>query len=402
MFEQKRNSGPEEPSRYFYIDALRIFAVLLLFPFHTARIFDPWPWYVKSETVSLGLTIFVFFLNQWHMPLFFLLAGASTCLALRFRSPAQYLRERRGRLLVPLFFGILVLIPPQSYYRLFGNPRLVWPGDRLIAFTGGPQYHKSFLGFYPEFFNGIFPDGNFEWGHLWFLAYLFVFSLLALPLFQYLKSESASKFMARLTDFLQKPVGLIFLFIPVAIIEGSLRGLYPSGHQNLISDWANFLTYGTLFVYGFLFFCAPQNVLGIFKYRRLAFAIAIISSLANLGFHLLLRNSLTPYSIAWIFAMILGALSTWFWLVFLMGLGKRFFDRGGRVLEYGKGSAMPVYVLHQTLIVVIGFYVLKSGIPLWPAYAAILAGSFLASLLLYEAIRRNKILRVFFGMKGNA
>ncbi len=403
MLEQKQNSGLEELPRYFYIDWLRIFAVLLLFPFHTARIFDPWPWYVKSESVSLGLTIFVNFLNQWHMPLFFFLAGASTCLALRFRSPGQYIIERRRRLLIPLLFGIFILIPPQSYFRLFGNPHLVWPENKLNFFTGGPQYHESFLGFYPHFFNGIFPNGNFEWGHLWFLAYLFVFSVLTLPGFQYLKSASAARSMAGLTHSLQKPGVLISLFIPIAVIEASLRGLYPAGHQNLISDWANFLTYGTLFIYGFLFFYAPQNVLGVVKYWRLSLAIAIISSITCLGIHLphLLTTSSASYSSISILSRVVGALSTWCWLIFLLGLGKIFFDFGGKSLEYGRIGALPIYVLHQTIIVIIGFYVLKNGISLIPAYLTILAGSLLSSLLIYEMIRRNNFLRILFGMKAN-
>lgn len=385
--------------RYFHIDWLRIFAVLLLFPFHTARIFDPWPFYVKSETLNLGLVVFVLFLNQWHMHLFFFLAGASTSLALRFRSERQYVGERFRRLVVPLLFGILVIIPPQSYYRLFGDPHLVWPSDKLQFFVGGPQLNKSYLAFYPDCFNGIFPNGNFEWGHLWFLGYLFVFSRLALPLFAYLRSGPGLKFVAKMAEFIQKPVPFISFFIPIAVIEASLRGSYPSTH-NLYNDWANFLTYGILFIYGFLFFCTAKSILPFAKCWRISLAIVIITSVAC-GFFIPLQvqGSLAPYSLLWTALMIIGALSTWCWVISLMSLGKTFLDFGGRILIYVRQSALPIYILHQTIIIVIGFYILKTGVGVMPSYIIIIAASLVTTILIYEGIRRNSRLRFFFGMK---
>jgi hypothetical protein len=84
-----------KPGRRYDIDWLRVLAVLLLFPFHTARIFDTWlPFYVKNAAASDALTYFIFYLNPWHMPLLFLLAGASTWFALGFRSAGQYTKER--------------------------------------------------------------------------------------------------------------------------------------------------------------------------------------------------------------------------------------------------------------------------------------------------------------------
>src|SRR5512140_3140440 len=106
-----------KPARCYDIDWLRVIAVLLLFPFHTARIFDVWEaFYAKNAEVSAPLTYGIIgFLNQWHMPLFFLLAGASTWFALGFRSGKAYAVERFKRLFVPLVFGLLVIIPPQAY-----------------------------------------------------------------------------------------------------------------------------------------------------------------------------------------------------------------------------------------------------------------------------------------------
>ncbi len=345
--------------------------------------------------------VFGKFLNQWHMHLFFFLAGASSCLALRFRSHRQYVRERFRRLIIPLLFGILVIIPPQSYYRLFGDAHFVWPGNRLAFFTGGLQFHKSYLAFYPDFFNGIFPAGNFEWGHLWFLAYLFVFSRLSLPLFGCLKSEPGLRFVTRLANFIQKPGGLLLLFIPIAVIEASLRGIYPDGYQNLYNDWANFLTYGTLFIYGYLFFSSPKGISAFCRYLPLSLGIAVTTSAVYLGFLApsLLKHSSEAYSVSRIFLRGLGALTTWCWIISLLGLSKTFFNFGGKVLNYARESALPIYILHQTIIVIVGFYVLKTGFTNISCFMIVFGLSLFLTIPVYEIIRHITPLRFLFGMK---
>ena len=156
--------------RRYDLDWLRVLAVLLLLYFHTAALFytgDLGEFYVKNNRSSIEMECFVLFVHQWHMPLLFLLSGSATWFTLSFRTASEYVTERFKRLFIPFLFGTLVIIPPQVYYRLLSNS----------------NYQNSYTQFYPQFFNGIRPQGNFEWGHLWFIIYLFVFSLIALPLF---------------------------------------------------------------------------------------------------------------------------------------------------------------------------------------------------------------------------
>ena len=107
--------------RSYYVDWLRVLAVLVLFPFHAAQIFNEAPFYVKDVSTSLGIMGLSDFIYQWHMPLFMFLAGIGSYYALRFRSGKEYLLERLKRLLVPLIFGTLVLIPLVTYIRMFGD-----------------------------------------------------------------------------------------------------------------------------------------------------------------------------------------------------------------------------------------------------------------------------------------
>lgn len=167
------------PERRYEIDWLRMFAVLLLIYFHTAVIFvHGTTYHIENRQKSVGLDIFTLFVDQWYMPLFFFIAGAATSFALRFRSGFQYVRERVKRLFIPLVFGTLVIIPPQIYY------------ERLSE----KVTYSSYIRFYPHFFQGIYPKGNFTWNQLWFIAYLFVFSLACLPLFLWLRGTVGKRF----------------------------------------------------------------------------------------------------------------------------------------------------------------------------------------------------------------
>jgi glucan biosynthesis protein C len=124
--------------RRYDIDWLRVLAVLMLIPFHTARIFDIWePFYAKSDQVSRALTyFFIGGVNAWHMPLFFLLARASTWFALGFRSGGQYIKERLKRLIVPLVFGTLVSLGALTYGKFAGSFFQYYPRFFQIGATG--------------------------------------------------------------------------------------------------------------------------------------------------------------------------------------------------------------------------------------------------------------------------
>jgi len=150
------------------LDWLRVFAVVVLLFFHSARPFVKWEWHIKNETVSGFITNILEFINIWHMPLFFLLSGSAAWFAMSLRPERSFTKERFKRLFIPLIFGMLVIVPPQVYI------------ERI--FRG--QFEGSYFSFYLEAFKGMYPEGNLSWHHLWFLAYLFVFHYL---LYQFLK-----------------------------------------------------------------------------------------------------------------------------------------------------------------------------------------------------------------------
>ncbi|MBN1532947.1 MAG: acyltransferase family protein [Spirochaetes bacterium] len=384
--------------RLNYVDWLRVAAVLLLFPFHAGEIFTPNAFYVKDQTVSTAVRFVNSFIYHWHMPLFMFLAGISTHFALRFRSSGEYLLERVKRLLVPLVFGTFVIIPPQAYLRMFGDPVRVWPRG-FAGNAPGPGYAENFFRFYPRFFNGIFPHGNFEWGHLWFLAYLFTFSLLALPLFLYLRRPGGARVVERLAGIAEKRHGILLFALPIALFEVALRWRFP-GLQNLVADWANFLTFCTIFVYGFIIMADRRFTDAVDRAWGRYLAAGILLDLALVAGHRL-AGAGAPTPALYVLAMCCRAAANWLCILGILGLGRKFLNRGGALLRYAREAALPFYVIHQTAVIIAGFYVVQTVLPLPVKYLAITAASFVMTAALYElAVRRVPPLRFLFGMKG--
>lgn len=193
-------------------------AVLLLIFFHPAMIFGDFDWYIQNNVFSDGLTFFVYFVHQWHMPLFFLLSGAATYFVLNFKTWQQYLIERSQRLLIPLLFGIIAIVPPQIY---------------CASLFKKSNSYQSYLEFYPNFFK----EGTFQLAHLWFLEYLVTYCLIALPFFLIVKRQAViQEQIDRFAKFCSHKGGMFLLAIPLGAIDVALRSNSP----NLVGGVANF------------------------------------------------------------------------------------------------------------------------------------------------------------------
>jgi hypothetical protein len=192
--------------RNYAIDWLRVFAMFTVFLFHCARFFDRQDWHVKNPQSDTIITFIVLFLVQWIMPLFFILSGISSYYSLGFRKAGAYVRGRFKRLMIPLIFGIFVLIPPQVYFERISHS----------------QFKGSFIQFFPHYFDGFYAfGGNFAWMglHLWYLLMLFVFSLLTLPFFIYVQREPRPAFISKFISFLERKGTLFLLALPLAALE---------------------------------------------------------------------------------------------------------------------------------------------------------------------------------------
>ena len=362
------------------IDWLRTLAMATIFLFHCARFFDEEGWHVKNDEISFTMTVFVGVVAQWIMPLFFVLSAWSAKAALGRRSNGAYLGERFRRLVVPLVFGIFVIVPPQVY---------------IEGVTGG-RFTGSFFAFLPHYFDGFYGfGGNFAWMglHLWYLEMLFLFSLITLPLFRRLGRARTPGRPSRLAAVTGRP-GLVFtLAIPVAVVE-ALVNRQPDGFGiRDFGGWSPF-TYLVFFVVGYLISTDPGARPCLERHRKVALAAGV---LATLGGYLWITSGGSSYTPAF---SVLRAFNAWSWLVAILGFGSRHLTFSNRFLKHAGEAVLPFYVLHQTVIVLVGYRLipLDAGIPV--TFLILSTTSFMTIVALYELIvRRIPFLRFLFGMK---
>jgi glucan biosynthesis protein C len=315
------------------------------------------------------------------MSLFFILAGASTYFALRKRSGVEYVKERVKRLFIPLIFGTLVLIPPLSYLGLLNHS----------------DYSQPFIAWLPNFFrlqtadlNGFFL-GGFTVGHLWFILHLLVYSLIALPLFLYFNRDSGRRWIERIASVLMKPA-VLFLLFPALLV---LISKFP---------WVlggNPLFYITFFILGFILM-SDQRLMDKVDRHRLVLLLLGVVPLAGL-----ITVSATNSWLAGIPEWVDGITDAyrngfvpWFFILALLAYGRRFLNFSNRFLKYFAEGAYPIYILHQTILVVIAFFVVQWGLGVGAKYVIIVALSFLGTILAYDIlVRRTNITRFLFGMK---
>ncbi len=230
------SSETVKSARRFDIDWLRVIAICGLVMIHTAAMFDPYPPTAVKGQPNFALILFSTFLHAWRLSILFLVAGAGSYFALGFLTSRQFVKERFKRIVIPLIVGTFLVVPIQIYYWQFL----------------GRAYPKSFLQFYQTIlyllvYHGYFGHGreSLYWAHLWFLAYLFVFSLVALPLFLYLRRGKGQLLIPKLAGFLEKPGAIFLLAIPLVLAKALLRG-QVGGNFLLIDDLRQLLL---LFLY---------------------------------------------------------------------------------------------------------------------------------------------------------
>ena len=364
--------------RLYYVDWLRVLAVLLLFPFHTSRVFNfGEDFYIKGTHLSVALGYILGFISMWHMQLLFVLAGASAYFSLRRRTGTQFARERLLRLLVPLTFGIFVLIPPQT-----------WVGAQ---FNSG--YTRSFVEYITSgaFLQMNIQDGGdyyggFGIGHLWFILFLFLISLIVLPLFLWGKGRGESA-MQRIARALSRPAWWLLVAFVIVIAEG----MPDIAGKNLIY-------YLVFFVLGYVVMSDESFMVSAEKHALWVLPIGLVlcGAWSSTG---VFRDTLPDPSFQLAAVNLAGFLGTWMAVVGFLGVGKRVLDRPSPALSYLAESSYPVYILHQSVIVVAAFYLVQMRAALPVEWLAVFSVAVLGSFALYEVVRRVPALRFLFGMR---
>ncbi|WP_028296805.1 acyltransferase family protein [Olivibacter sitiensis] len=376
-------------TRINYLDWLRILAIFGVLLFHSAMPFyRDYHWHIVNPVSSDILSEFNFWLSRFRMPLLFFVSGAVTSFMVKKRSTGGFVLLRLRRLFIPVIAGILIVVPPQVYV------------ERL---TQG--YEGSYWDFYPSIFKlEFYPKGNFSWHHLWFIVYLFIYDLLFAPFFKWCTTDKAKAFLQKLA-FFGKGKHVYLLMLPTTLLFCGMTLRYPEPTNDLIHDPLYFLYWLTFVLVGFISMVQPSIMDSLERNRRfslgMAFLLALfINSLRWSDFKW--GEYVSNYEQDWRTYVYLARypLVAWSLVFAILGYGKRYLNFRHKAMAYINESIYPFYILHQTVILVIAYFVVRSADGVGLKYVYIVTSSFSVSMLIYHLfIRPYPLPRFLFGMK---
>jgi peptidoglycan/LPS O-acetylase OafA/YrhL len=362
------------------IDALRALAFALVILYHVGMYYVAgWHWHLKSPHEAEWLQMPMRALNLWRMDLVFLVSGLAMALLWRGGSRAALLGQRSVRLLLPLAFGMAVVVPYQVYAQTVANGTNP-PGFGsflLRYFTGGPWPAKAFDG----------AEFGVTWNHLWFLPYLWLYTallVLALPLLESPTGRRLREAFRGLRGWrLALPV------LPLLAWSLLLWRRFPPTHDLVGDGWLH-AVYATLFLYGWW---AGTDAGWWSELRRLRHRMLALAA-ALLAVYFLLPRGLA--------ARLAGDLYLWAAILAVLGWAHHALNRPWPWLAWSNESVYPWYILHQTWIVALAFWL--APMELGPVVEPLLlvAGTVAGCWALTAVIRRSRWLRPLFGLKPRA
>lgn len=360
------NDLKESMGRKYYIDNLRWLAILLLFPFHAAQIWSGGEYsgfYIWSHT-NTALYVFSTAVYPWYMTFLFAIAGMSCKYSLLKRTNKQFVVERIKKLVIPFFFGLLVLVPVMTYTaEVFFN-----------GYTG--TYWQQYELFFTKKTDLTGYHGGFTPAHLWFLLYLFVISLTALLIVRLQKKCFPGFRAGSLSYFF-----IILLFVPEWFCLYALN----TGGKSL----GQFML---LFLFGYYILSEESILEKLQRYRFVSLLLFAMSGSLYTYLYCLenIRN-------IWMDGLYI--FYGWMGIIMLTGIGRSKLNFHNRVSIYLTQMSFPVYILHMPVLVVAGFFVLKLPVGVAGQFLLIVLVSCIATFLIYEIVKRIPVLRFFLGMK---
>ncbi|WP_299328607.1 acyltransferase family protein [Parasphingopyxis sp.] len=376
---------PIADSRRYDLDWLRFGAFALLIFYHIGMFYVTWGWHVKSVYASPAAEPLMSLLNPWRLALLFFISGVAVRFASDKMASGAFAASRLRRLGLPILFGMTVVVAPQTYFELIQDG------------TMPPGY----LAFYGEY---IVPMGPWEmitptWNHLWYVVYLLVYILLLAPFLKPLSRFAAGRGAEWFGKALGHPVSLLLVVTAPFVFYAAVFGdRFPETHA-LFDDWHNHANRFTIFLIGY--FAAKNARFWKAVGRALPLAAIVAAAIgAIILVYTMVPGFREEHRLGPIVGTTLMTLYAWSVIVLLMGLGQRFLNRDSKPLRYLTEAIFPYYILHQTIIVIAGFYLTQLALGAWPEFLLLVLTTVGGCVLLHEyAIRRIGWLRPLFGLK---
>ena len=373
-------------NRLYFIDYIRVFAFLLLILFHSALPFVKYNWEVKNEQKSDILLSIVLWFHQWRLPLLFFISGVGIYFSLKTRSILNFTLERFRRLFIPLVFAMLFTIPIQVYVEYLQKGRV----------TG------SYFEFYPSVWSFVpYPEGSLTWSHMWFIVYLLTFILLLIPLFSILKIRIIETYKDQFSNVLSSKYLFFGVFLIQYYIYYQFYLKYPE-QGSLVEDWFVFNSSIIYLILGYLLASSNGFWDNCERYRKISLSIAIVTT-SILFINYYLPNALPKKEgINAQVYFLLDALQIWSIVLTIIGYVKTYLNNTSSILQYLNQAVFPFFIIHQTIIVAIGYWIVQMKVSILTKYLLL---SFCSSVVIYGlyeyVIKRTKLTRFLYGMKNN-
>lgn len=363
--------------RSYDLDWLRVLGILFVFIYHSTRFYNVEDWKIKNVIWYPSVEVWNIFATSFMMPLMFAISGASLFYALGKGGFGKFLKNKVLRLLVPLLVCVFTHASLQEY---------------LNAKT-----HGVFGGNYFQFLPQYFQFDRIEWKgeHLWYLLALFLFSIILYPLMRWLKGKGYG-FLTRLDGVIAKTVVLYTLMLPPLLLYLLLGPDSPWMENN---GGYPYLTYLWILLLGFLV-VSDERIEE--KIRQLRWVSLSVGLAMVIGFCILYtladKDTISP---GLVLAIVMRVFGGWICVLGFFGLAAQYLTTPKPGLEYANEAVLPFYIFHQTILLVVGYFVLQLGLPDILEWAVVVAISFFLIMTLYEfAVRRWNVMRFLFGMKS--
>ncbi len=356
-----------EKERLYYVDWLRVLVVLSLIPFHAALTYigsgDTYIYAAVNNISVLPLVLFVSVLSSFFMPLLFFLSGMASYHSMQRRGEKGFVGERFRKLLIPLILGTLFLCPVQAYFKGLQE-----------GFSG------NFLQFIPEFFSEkiVYYLG---YAHLWFLLYLFIFSMICRPLFS--KWMKNSENLGKISEFLCKGMN-IYLPILFIVAAKTVLGPFFPGPQTFVTDLANDVVTLSLFVCGFVFASDNRIQERVSRLKNIAASIFAIITVLYIAVNFIDFSWVNIF--IWYMAQGIYMCAT---IIFLICLGKKYLNLKSTVLGYLNKSSFTCYVFHYLPVSALTYFILKINANYYLKYLLVVLLSYVFVFAVYEIFVRR-------------
>ncbi|MFG6412399.1 acyltransferase family protein [Roseateles sp. DC23W] len=374
------------PARLPFLDGLRVCAFALLIPYHVGMYYVTWDWHVKSPAASDAVEPFMQLSSPWRLSLLFLIAGAACRDLFARRGLLGTVKDRSQRLLLPLLFGMAVIVTPQAYYEVLTQAPELLPGD------GG----------YLDFWAAYLQGGRYcrgddcmrvpTWNHLWFLPYLWVYALLG---------AAVVALWRRPLPAMDLPAWAWMLLpaLPLALLRVWVMPHWPSTHD-LVHDLYNHAQYVLVFALGW----ASRTPLaqGLWPaalcLRWVALGVSLGSWALLQAYGRAYADTPPPEALLVAARTLRGAL-TWWAMLACCGWAQRAFSRESPLLRAAAGAVFCLYILHQSVIVVLSQWLKPLALP-WGLEAVLLIVlTFALCALAYAGARRVPGLALLLGIQ---